>query len=172
MENQIFELVDYDPIWQKIFSKEEQNLSRLLRGNLVTCHHIGSTAIQSIKARPVMDIICEVHSLDGITLFENEFKKVGFILQTKIGEVGSLHYKRFAQDEETVLTDIKIFDGQSHDLINYKNFTDYMVADTEEALKYEEFKQSLLDNPNFSLEQYGQAKKMYFQKIINIIEGM
>lgn len=172
MENQSYELVEYDSIWQKIFTKEEQNLKNLLRGNLITCHHIGSTAIKTIKAIPVMDILCEVHSLDGITLFEKEFKKVGFELQSKIGETGSLHFKRFALDGLTQLTDIKIFDGQSHDAVNFKNFTDFMIADSDEAKKYENFKQSLLDSTKFSLANYQQAKKMYFDKITHIIESM
>lgn len=170
-KNQI-ELVEYDSIWKKIFSKEEQNLKALLRGNLITCHHIGSTAIPLIKSRATLDIACEVRSLNGITLFENEFKKAGFKLESKLGQVGHLHFTRRSADSDHILTDVKIFTTDSNDLINFKNVTDFLRADDNAAKEYELLKFSLIENENFDLLKYEQAKKMYFQNILNIIEDL
>ena len=69
------ELVPHSPIWKKFFQKECQNLSKVLRNNIVEVHHIGSTAIPKIMAKPTLDILCVVHTMDGIDCFKDEFKK-------------------------------------------------------------------------------------------------
>ena len=60
------EVVPYDPGWPVLFQQESELLRRILaswlRGSL---EHIGSTAIPGLPAKPVIDILAGVSSLEA-----------------------------------------------------------------------------------------------------------
>lgn len=60
------EVVAYDPAWPALFQQESELLQRVLapwlRGAL---EHIGSTAIPGLAAKPVIDILAGVSSLEA-----------------------------------------------------------------------------------------------------------
>jgi GrpB-like predicted nucleotidyltransferase (UPF0157 family) len=51
------EVVPYDFSWPKIFETEKQIISATLGDNLVAIHHIGSTAVPGLAAKPKIDIV-------------------------------------------------------------------------------------------------------------------
>ena len=57
------ELEDYNPNWPKIYLIEKEKLQDILVQDLITIHHIGSTAIPNIKAKPIIDILCVVKNI-------------------------------------------------------------------------------------------------------------
>jgi len=60
------EIVPYDPGWPRQFEEEEQALRRALAPWLVgPVEHIGSTAIPGLAAKPVIDIMAGVETLDA-----------------------------------------------------------------------------------------------------------
>jgi GrpB-like predicted nucleotidyltransferase (UPF0157 family) len=56
------EVVEYDPAWPRRFAEERDRLAPLLPGAEI--HHFGSTAVPSLAAKPVIDIIALVRDLD------------------------------------------------------------------------------------------------------------
>lgn len=58
-------IVPYDPAWVKAFEAEKAHLLACLPGGLVgRIEHFGSTAIPGLSAKPVIDILVEVRSLE------------------------------------------------------------------------------------------------------------
>ena len=57
------EIVPPDPAWQEEFQKESRQLACVMGGNIVAIHHVGSTAIPGIYAKPVIDFLIEVKSI-------------------------------------------------------------------------------------------------------------
>ena len=51
------ELVEHDANWTQAFERERRRLQTVLAESYPEIHHIGSTAIPGIKAKPVIDII-------------------------------------------------------------------------------------------------------------------
>jgi GrpB-like predicted nucleotidyltransferase (UPF0157 family) len=51
------EVVPYDANWPKIFEVEKEIISTALGDNLVAIHHIGSTAVSGLAAKPKIDIV-------------------------------------------------------------------------------------------------------------------
>jgi GrpB-like predicted nucleotidyltransferase (UPF0157 family) len=59
------ELVDYDPRWPDLFMEEEARLRSVLDpASILGLEHFGSTAIPGICAKPIIDILIAVRSLD------------------------------------------------------------------------------------------------------------
>jgi GrpB-like predicted nucleotidyltransferase (UPF0157 family) len=51
------EVVPYDTNWPKIFDAEKEIISAALGDNLIAIHHIGSTAVPGLAAKPKIDIV-------------------------------------------------------------------------------------------------------------------
>jgi GrpB-like predicted nucleotidyltransferase (UPF0157 family) len=58
-------VVVYDPGWAELFEKERRHLLKCLPADLVKrIEHFGSTAVPGLAAKPIVDILVEVSSLD------------------------------------------------------------------------------------------------------------
>ncbi|MDR1334006.1 MAG: GrpB family protein [Holosporaceae bacterium] len=51
------EVVPYDENWPKIFEAEKAMISAVLGDNCIAIHHIGSTAVPGLAAKPKIDIV-------------------------------------------------------------------------------------------------------------------
>lgn len=60
------EIVEYDPHWAELFALERNTLERELGEWLVGApEHIGSTAVPGLAAKPIVDIMAPVASLEA-----------------------------------------------------------------------------------------------------------
>lgn len=58
-------VVAYDPRWPRLFEEEKEHLLYCLPAELVRrIEHFGSTAVPGLPAKPIIDILVEVASLD------------------------------------------------------------------------------------------------------------
>ena len=135
---------------EKEWEIEAQNtISRLKKilGNVANdIQHVGSTAILSIKAKPIIDIAVAVDDFNDVLALEKELKDKGFYYrpQVDLGEQllfasGSLY--EGAGDLQTHF--IHVVRSGSMDWINYINFRDYLNRTSSVAKEYEELKVSL-----------------------------
>ena len=53
----------YDPNWPKQFETEALKIKKALSKALVSIHHVGSTSVPGLAAKPKIDIIAEVKEL-------------------------------------------------------------------------------------------------------------
>ena len=56
-------LVPHDQGWARAFEQERRLLTSVLADGLIALHHIGSTAIPGIVAKPVIDMLAVVSLL-------------------------------------------------------------------------------------------------------------
>ena len=47
----------YDPRWPQLYEREAAAISAALGGALSAIHHIGSTAVPGLAAKPIIDIM-------------------------------------------------------------------------------------------------------------------
>jgi GrpB-like predicted nucleotidyltransferase (UPF0157 family) len=55
------QVVPYDPCWPDIFEKEAAFIRQALGDNCWVIHHIGSTSVLGLAAKPKIDMIAVVH---------------------------------------------------------------------------------------------------------------
>ncbi|MBN2449892.1 MAG: GrpB family protein [Lentisphaeria bacterium] len=59
-------VVPYDPRWPRLFEEEKRHLLSCLPADLVRrVEHFGSTAVPGLAAKPIVDILVEVTSLEA-----------------------------------------------------------------------------------------------------------
>lgn len=59
-------VTEYDAGWPREFERESEQLARVFGSNLAAIHHIGSTSVPGLAAKPVVDIMPVVYSLEAV----------------------------------------------------------------------------------------------------------
>jgi len=62
-------VVEYDPEWPAMFEAEAKRLAGVFGANLLAIHHIGSTSVPGLKAKPIIDIlpvVKDIAAVDGL----------------------------------------------------------------------------------------------------------
>lgn len=61
------EIVPYDPAWPALFAEEAAHLRALLPAELIgRIEHFGSTAVPGLAAKPIIDMLVEVRSMEDV----------------------------------------------------------------------------------------------------------
>ncbi len=88
-------VVPYDPDWPVAFAVEAESIRGALRDAPVEVHHIGSTAIPGIFAKPIIDILLVVPSLE---LLDSQVPLIEALGYESLGEFGIAGRRYFRKD--------------------------------------------------------------------------
>ncbi|WP_416151438.1 GrpB family protein [Salipaludibacillus sp. HK11] len=61
-------LVTHSPKWDELFAEEKEMLQSILGENIKDIQHFGSTTIEEINAKPIIDMLVGVDSLDKVDI--------------------------------------------------------------------------------------------------------
>jgi GrpB-like predicted nucleotidyltransferase (UPF0157 family) len=158
-------LLPYDPDWQTAFQQEANLLQSILGANQVAIHHIGSTAIPGIYAKPVIDMLVEVRHLAGVDDSSSAMASVGY---EGLGEYGiaGRRYLRKENDRGDRTHHVHIFEAGSPHVERHLAFRDFMIAHPEIAQQYSALKRTLASqlHPQ-DIEGYMNGKDAFIQQM-------
>ena len=155
-------LSPHDPAWADQAQETIRVLWEVFGNTAEDIQHIGSTAIDGIQAKPILDIAVGVGSMEGLPL--ERLTARGF----------QERYNRFSSNLLYVLeTEDKIRTHQVHILPydslqwhNYVDLRDYMNAFPEKAKEYEKLKLRLAEECNNVQTAYTDGKHDYMERTL------
>ena len=59
-------VLDYDPAWPEAYARERKAITGILGDNCLAIYHIGSTSVPGLPAKPIIDIMAAVRSLEQV----------------------------------------------------------------------------------------------------------
>ena len=74
----VVELARHSPRWAEMAANEASRLKATLGDELVEVHHIGSTAVPGIMAKPIVDLMPIVRSIDRLDEMETAVRSLGY----------------------------------------------------------------------------------------------
>lgn len=83
-----YTLSDYSPSWPVAFEQEATRLRALLGADLVAIHHIGSTSVPGLIAKPVIDLMPVTHDIQRIDYHTPELQHAGYESKGEFGLPG------------------------------------------------------------------------------------
>jgi len=93
-------VVDYSTQWPRLYQRERSALRAALGREIVRAHHIGSTAVPGLAAKPIIDILLEVRSVERLDTFDNAMEGLGYQPRGEFGIPGRRYYPK-GDDERT-----------------------------------------------------------------------
>lgn len=152
-------VVDYDANWPLLYQRERQKIADVLQGNCIALYHIGSTSVPGLAAKPVIDIMAAVKSLEKTDEKAAEFEKLGYEYMGEFGIKGR-RYLRKGGDRRT--HQIHIFGVDNiGDIVRHLAFRDYLRKNAEEAERYAALKKQLAERYPRDIEAYCRGKEDY-----------
>jgi GrpB-like predicted nucleotidyltransferase (UPF0157 family) len=155
------ELLPHSPLWRDAAAREGQRLAEALGTLLVAVHHIGSTAIPDIVARPILDLIPEVPSITALDARAPQLRALGYEWWGEYGMPG----RRYA-----TLTDgatgqrcvqLHAFETGSPHVERHLAFRDFLRANPARAREYEAMKLRSRDQHPGDSHAYSSAKSAW-----------
>jgi GrpB-like predicted nucleotidyltransferase (UPF0157 family) len=158
------EVVPHNPQWRDAFAAEAKHVAAALGENVVAIHHIGSTAIPNIYAKPVIDLLVEVRDITEVDGQRAAMESLGYEV---LGEYGIPGRRYFRKDNQAGVRThhIHAFAAGSAEVVRHLAFRDYMIAHPGEAQRYSELKRKLAAEHPQSMDGYMDGKDDFIKAI-------
>jgi GrpB-like predicted nucleotidyltransferase (UPF0157 family) len=133
-------LSEPDAAWIETFKRESGRLASALAGDVIEIHHVGSTAIPTIRAKPIVDLIPVVVSLARLDDLRPRVEALGYTWWGEYGIPGR-HYCTL-QDPATGRRSFNahFFAHLDPEIERHVAFRDYLRAHPAAAREYEAVK--------------------------------
>jgi len=156
-------VVPHDFAWKDEFQAEADQIAGALGDIVVALHHIGSTAIPGIFAKPIIDIVLEVADLERLDRRSHALDAVGYEGLGEFGIVGRRYFRK--SNSIGIRTHhVHAFQTESAEIECHLAFRDYMVAHPEEARRYGRLKRELASQHPDDIEAYMDGKDAYIKE--------
>lgn len=153
-------LTEHRTIWKSWYQNEVELIQSVLIGNF-EINHIGSTAIEGIYAKPIIDILVEIPFNYSMNQVKSELEKLGYICMSLTENRMSFN-KGYTSDgfAEKVFHLHLRYMGDNDELY----FRDYMSDNPTVAKQYETLKISLWKKYEHDRDGYTDAKSEFILK--------
>ncbi|HEY7680345.1 MAG TPA: GrpB family protein, partial [Terriglobia bacterium] len=130
---------------------------------VVALHHIGSTAIPGIFAKPIIDILLEVDDVKGLDSRTSAMQGLGY---EGLGEFGIPGRRYFRKNNSSGIRthQVHAFQSGSSEIERHLAFRDYIIAHPQEARRYSELKRALAKQHPEDIESYMDGKDPYIKE--------
>jgi GrpB-like predicted nucleotidyltransferase (UPF0157 family) len=160
------EIVEYDSSWPVLFEEERQALARALATWLAgPIEHIGSTAVPGLAAKPVLDIMAGVLTLEASRAAIDAAVQLGYCYFPY--RVESEHW--FCKPSPLYRTHhLHLVPTGSSQWIEAIAFRDYLRRHAAIATEYEVLKRRLAAELHFDRETYTGAKRPFLERVTRL----
>ncbi|KIL53489.1 hypothetical protein KP77_04650 [Jeotgalibacillus alimentarius] len=159
-------LVDYTTEWKEEFERVKKDIAvhTPLEGNRV--EHIGSTAIEGMSAKPILDIAAGVDNLQDVDeAIMSGFKEIGFF-RLKVERPGEIVFARFTDttyQEKTHYIHLVEFEGELWNNLIF--FRDYLNGNETARKQYEDLKLDYLKHSSAGITEYTDHKEAFVKDV-------
>lgn len=166
LQRGIVKLENYNDNWEKEYKKEEHLLKEVLKDYIIEIHHIGSTSIKGLKAKPVIDILIVIETLDKIGEIEEILKSYDY---ENRGQQGVSDRYFFAKGKEDARTHyIHFVEPNSNTYYNQIYFKKYLIEHPEYIKEYCDLKQELCEKYADNRKEYTKGKNDFITNVIRL----
>lgn len=158
----VVEVIPFDASWRSRFEEESAELRRAMGPEVLEVHHIGSTAIPGMWAKPTIDILIVVRNIDAVDSRNRSMAAIGY---TAMGEFGIPGRRFFAKGGNRRSHHVHVFQSGSPEIARHIAFRDYLIAHPREATRYAELKRLLAREFGSDIDSYCRGKEQCIREV-------
>jgi GrpB-like predicted nucleotidyltransferase (UPF0157 family) len=160
-------LAPYDPTWPSQFAAARDEILSACGGLVIEVHHIGSTSIPSIAAKPVIDVLPVVRRFaDGFACVTS-MQSLGYESRGEYGIEGRHYFVRGDPRSHQV----HMFAADHPEVARHLLFRDYLRAHPAERAAYERLKRELAERFRSDVPAYAAAKTPFCDRIVRLAQA-
>lgn len=180
----------YDPNWPVLFEEERRRIVAAIGHIVVDVHHVGSTSIPGMPAKPILDIAVLLNDFDDGERCVEPLEKIGYLHMGVMDDIpGDRVFHRGADlpagfpdsDVKCRTTARHVPNGpadivQTHILHMYSaenpvrqhhlHFRDYLIGHPATAAEYGRLKVALADRHPNDRKSYSAGKRSFIKAVL------
>jgi GrpB-like predicted nucleotidyltransferase (UPF0157 family) len=127
-------LAAYNPEWPRIAASHAERL-QVLGSTLVAVHHIGSTSVSGLVAKPIIDLMPLVTDLTNLDGQRQSIEALGYMWHGELG-ISGRRYCTLADEAGARIVQLHFFKAESPHAERHIAFRDYLRAHPAAAGAY------------------------------------
>jgi GrpB-like predicted nucleotidyltransferase (UPF0157 family) len=155
-------LAEPDPTWADWYTREEQRLRAALGPRALEVHHVGSTSVPGLAAKPVIDIVLVVADSSDESAYVPVLQEAGY--QLKLREP-DWHQHRMLIDHEPNVQ-VHVFSPNSSEVKRMLLFRDRLRTHAGDRNLYMRTKRELAAQRWTYVQEYADAKSSVVEAIL------
>ncbi|MDC0706600.1 MULTISPECIES: GrpB family protein [Priestia] len=163
LERGLVKLETYNDKWSKLFDEEREVLSSRIKELIIAIEHVGSTSIEGLFAKPIIDIAIGVSSLDVIIELKEKVKALGYV-ELPVSIDAKHVFARYKEKKITHFLHVMIYNQNLW--IDQISFRDYLRSDPNAKIAYIKIKEELADKYPNDVISYTNEKKKFVDNIL------
>lgn len=156
------EVSPFNEQWASMFKEEAENLQRVFGRELIDIHHIGSTSVLGLEAKPIIDIMPVVKDISVIDEYNHAMQELGY--QPK-GDNGIPERRYFEKGGDNRTHHVHIYQVGNPEIERHLAFRDYIKSHEKIANEYGELKKQLAQQFPYNIESYIKGKETFISEI-------
>ncbi|MDM5298625.1 GNAT family N-acetyltransferase [Bacillus pumilus] len=156
------EVVEYQTSWPEQYHHELDKLKKVVGDNWVEGHHIGSTSVKGMAAKPIIDILLEVKHVSELDKCNHLFRQLGY---EPLGENGLKGRRFFRKGGLSRSHHVHAYETGHDDVKRHLVFRDYLRAAPERADAYAHKKRQLAKAHPEDIASYINGKDAIIKEI-------
>lgn len=158
----IIQVLPYDPGWPAAFDAQASRIRAALGDLSFRLHHIGSTSVAGLCAKPIIDMLLEVSDLKQLEARTSALEALGYEAK---GEFGIPERRYFPRNDASGLRthQLHAFVATSAAVIRHLAFRDYLRAHPAVRLAYGELKRELARQFPHDADAYMDGKDAFIK---------
>jgi GrpB-like predicted nucleotidyltransferase (UPF0157 family)/predicted kinase len=156
-------IAPYNPAWPQLYEEEREKIVGVLGNRIVEIHHVGSTAVPGLPAKPIVDIMIAVSRLEDAIdcigpLSDLDYAFIDYPQNTE---------RRFFRKGQPRTHHVHIVEVSSAELRDHLAFRDALRANAEWRDQYAALKIGLADRHRNDRAQYSASKTDFVQRVLS-----
>ena len=155
-------LAPYDPEWPRQFSMLEDRIRRALGDKVLMVEHVGSTSIEGLSAKPIIDILLVVSDSADEQSYLSALEDQHFILHIREPD---WHEHRLLKAKD-IRANLHVFSDQCVEISRMLLFRDWLRSHPADKALYEKTKRELAAQTWKYTQHYADAKSEVVESIL------
>ena len=156
-------VVPHDPNWRQRYEDEAASLLDVLGDAVQEIHHMGSTAIPGICAKPIIDILVVAQDIVAINGFNEIMRARGHRPKGENGIPGRRYFVKGGEENHT--HHVHMYQVGNPEIQRHLAFRGYLIAHPDEARAYGRLKEDLVRRFPTDGASYTAGKDDFVQAI-------
>jgi GrpB-like predicted nucleotidyltransferase (UPF0157 family) len=149
----------YNPQWTVEFEQLKEYLLTAVNGAAVEIHHVGSTSVANLSAKPILDIDIEIADMSAFPKIKEQLSTLGYRHEGNYGIDGR---EAFKYDNTAFMAHhLYVCPSDSAELRRHLTFRDYLRSHPDAVREYSELKQSLAEKYGNDIDAYIDGKTAF-----------
>ena len=156
------EILPYDPQWIARFRREADLLRSILGEQIVAIHHIGSTSVPNLQAKPIIDVLLEVRDIEELDHYNQAMGEQGYDPRGEFGLPRRRYFPRSADGRR--ISHVHSWQTGDTEIRRHLDFRDYLISHPQTREAYGRLKAELAFKFDGDRDNYVEGKHAFCQE--------